>query len=472
MTLQQFLLILRARWFVALLTLLVTVLVTVGVSLVIPKQYTSSAAVVVDVKSPDPVTGQLLAGMMAPGYMATQIDIINSDRVAQRVVKLLRMDESGAIRQQWQQETEGRGQLLLWLSAVLQKNLDVRPARESNVISISYTGADPDFAAAVANAFAQAYLDVNLELKLAPIRQYASFFEEQSKAARQRLDQALTALSGYQQANGLVSADDRLDYETAKLNETSSQLTQIQGQTTDSQSKRQNVSADTVAEVMQSPLINGLKADIARLDAKLQEGNVILGRNHPQTLRTESELASLRGQLAVETRKITSSIDTTYQVSRQREDQLKRAVATQKARVLALNKQRDELRVLRNDIDIAQRAFETISQRAAQTNVESQNSLTNIAILNAAAAPIEPSRPRILLNVLVSVFLGTLLGVGLALMLELANRKVRSADDLAEALDLPVLGAIASAGRSLKRSGGNRKNNSTLAASGVSGARA
>jgi len=468
MTLQQFLLILRARWVVALLTLLVTVAVTVGVSMVMPKQYTANAAMVLDVRSPDPVTGQMLPGMIAPGYMATQIDIITSDRVAQRVVKLLRMEESAAIRQQWQEETEGKGQLLLWLSALLQKNLEVKPARESNVINISYTGADPDFAATVANAFAQAYLDVNLDLKLAPARQYASFFEEQSKAARERLDQALTALSSYQQANGLVSADERLDYETAKLNETSSQLTQIQAQTTDSQSKRQNARADTVAEVMQSPLINGLKADIARLEAKLQEGNVILGKNHPQTQRTESELESLRSQLAAETRKITSSIDTTYQVSRQREDQLKKAVAAQKARVLELNKQRDELRVLRNDIDIAQRAFEAISQRAAQTNVESQNSQTNIAVLNSAAPPNEPSRPRVLLNVLVSIFLGTLLGVGLALMLELANRRVRSSDDLTEALDLPVLGSIASAGRALKRAGGYKPNGPAA----LSGARA
>ena len=111
MTLQQFLLILRARYLVALLTLIVVVAATVGISLVIPKEYTASAAVVLDVKSPDPVSGMVLSGMMAPGYMATQIDIINSERVAQRVVKLLRMDESPAIRAQWQEDTQGKGQL-------------------------------------------------------------------------------------------------------------------------------------------------------------------------------------------------------------------------------------------------------------------------------------------------------------------------------------------------------------------------
>lgn len=451
MTLQQFLLILRARYKAALLTFLVVVATTVAVSLLLPKEYTANSAVVVDVKSPDPVTGMMLAGMIAPGYMATQIDIINSDRVAQRVVKLLKMDESAAIRAQWQEETEGKGQLITWLAALLQKKLDVKPARESNVINIAYTGTDPDFAAAVSNAFAQAYLDVNLDLKLAPARQYAAFFEEQAKQMRDKLEKAQQALSTYQQQNGIVSADERLDYETAKLNETSSQLTGIQGLTTDAQSKRQNSKADTVAEVMQSPLINGLKADIGRLDAKLQESSVNLGKNHPQTQRTETELATLKAQLEAETRKITSSIDTSYQVGKQREQQLQSAVAAQKARVLVLNKQRDELNVLRRDIDTAQRAFETFSQRAAQTNVESQNTQTNIAVLNAASPPAEPSRPRILLNVLVSIFLGALLGVGLALMLELANRRVRSGDDLAEALDLPMLGSIASASAMLKR---------------------
>jgi polysaccharide biosynthesis transport protein len=454
MTLQQFLLILRARWLVALLTLLVTVLATVVISLIIPKEYTASAAVVVDVKSPDPVSGMVLQGMMAPGYMATQIDIINSERVAQRVVKLLRMEESAAIRTQWQEETQGQGQLVAWLAALLQKKLEVRPSRESNVINISYSGGNPEFAAAVANGFAQAYLDVNLDLKLAPARQYAAFFEEQTKQMRDKLEAAQKALSDYQQANGITTVDDRLDFETAKLNETSSQLTQIQALTTDSQSKRQNAKADTVAEVMQSPLVNGLKADIARLDARLQESNINLGKNHPQTQRTEAELATLKAQLETETRKITTSIDTTYQVGKQREGQLQAALAAQKTRVLTLNKQRDELNVLRRDVETAQRAFELISQRSSQSNVESQNSQTNLALLNAAAAPTEPSRPRVFLNVLVSIFLGTLLGVGLALMLELANRRVRSADDLSEALDLPVLGTIAAAGSMVRRKAG------------------
>jgi chain length determinant protein EpsF len=452
MTLHQFLLILRARYKIAFLVFLVTVAATVAISLLLPKQYTASTALVIDVKSPDQVTGMVLQGMMAPGYMATQIDIINSDRVAKAVVRMLKMDQNPTIQAQWQEATQGRGELVDWLSTLLQRQLDVKPSRESNVININYTGNDPAFAAAVANAFAQAYINVNLDLRLAPARQYAAFFDDQTKTARDKLEVAQKALSNYQQSHGITSTDERVDFETTKLNETSSQLTGVQGLTTDSQSKRTSTQSDTVSDVMQSPLINGLKADIARLEGKLTDSNGNLGKNHPQTLRMEGEIATLKAELDAEVRKITTSIDTTYQISRQREQQLRGALAAQKGRVLELNRQRDELNVLRRDIESAQRTFEVVSQRASQSTIESQTNQTNISVLNPAVAPSGPSKPKVFMNILVSIFLGTLLGVGLALVLELSNRRVRSADDLSDALVVPVLGAISSASGLLKLS--------------------
>src|SRR5687768_2613710 len=216
MTLQQFLLNLRARYKIALLTLLVTVLTTLVVSLLLPKQYTASSAVVVDVRSPDPVAGMVLPGMASPAYMATQVDIIDSDRVAQRVVKLLRMDESPVIREQWVDATGGAGDFNAWLADLLKQKLDVKPSRESNVINIEFSGVDPNFTAMVANTFAQAYIDVNQDLKLAPARQSAAWFEDQTRAVREQLERAQEALSAHQQKTGVVATDERLDYETAK----------------------------------------------------------------------------------------------------------------------------------------------------------------------------------------------------------------------------------------------------------------
>lgn len=444
MTIQQFLLILRARYKVVILVLLFTVIATLIVSLLLPKQYTANTAVVVDIKSPDPVAGMVLPGLASPAYMATQVDVINSDRVAERVVKMLRMDESPVIRQQWI-EDGSKGELVAWLAKLLKEKLDVKPSRESNVIYIEFTGSDPGFAAAVANAFAQAYIDVNLDLKVAPARQYAVWFKEQTAAARDHLERAKSALSAYQQETRIVATEERLDHEVAKLNELSTQLTHIQAQTSDSSSKRKAPEdPDTLAEVIQNPLINALKSDIARLEAKLQESNVNLGSNHPQTKRAQSELASLRNRLTNETRKIHSSIGTSYEVGKRKEQELLEAMENQKERVLELNRQRDQISVLKGDVEAAQRNFEGVSQRSALTRLESLSVQTNVTMLNPAAVPTEHSRPKILLNVMISIFLGTLLGVGVALLLELVNRRVRSAEDLIEAIDVPVLAVMPS----------------------------
>lgn len=453
MTPQQFLLILRARWLIALVTLALVVGATATVSLLKDKQYSATASVVLDVKSPDPVSGMMLAGLMAPGYMATQSDIIKSDRVAKAVVTQLKLDQNPTVRAQWNAATQGRGTPSDWLAGVLQKNLSVKPSRESNVIDIEYKGTDPGFAAAMANAFAKAYIAVNIELRAAPAREYTGFFNEQTVAARERLEKAQKALTDFQQANGITSSDERLDYETAKLNEISSQLTALQAQTTDSQSKRQRGGSDTVAEVMQNPLVNGLKADIARLEAKLDESGINLGKNHPQILRMESELQTLKDQLVAETRKVTGSIETTYQVGRQREAQLQSAMAMQKERVLALNRQRDQIDVLRREIESAQRMFDQVGMRASQSSLESQNNQTNIAILNPALAPMDPSSPRVRLNLLIAVFAGSLLGTVLALAIELANRRIRSEQDLADRPDLPLLGSLSSAKSAMRLAG-------------------
>ncbi|MEO6562613.1 MAG: chain length determinant protein EpsF, partial [Nitrosospira sp.] len=337
MTFQQFLLTLRARYKVAVFTLLFTVVATLAISLLLPKEYTANTAVVIDVRSPDPVGGMVLPGLATSGYMATQIDIVNSDRVAQRVVKVLRMDESPAIREQWIKATNGEGDLTVWLAELLKKKLDVKPSRESNVINIGFSGADPGFAAAVANAFAKAYIDINLELKTEPARQYALWFEDQTKTVRDNLEKAQQALSAYQQKTGIIATDERLDHEIAKLSDLSTQLTLVQAQTSDSSSKSKSAdSSGTLSEVMQNPLINSLKSDIARLEAKLHESGVNLGRNHPQTKRSQSELASLKRKLASETQQIHGSIGTSYQVGKQKEKELLEAMERQKKRVLEL----------------------------------------------------------------------------------------------------------------------------------------
>ena len=184
MTLQQFLAILAARWKTSLLVLLATVGLIVSISLLQPKKYTATASIMLDVRSPDPVAGVVLAGMMSPAYMATQVDLLGSERVARRAIQSLGLNEDPQMREQWRTATKGQGDFEAWLSDALLQSLEIKPSRESNVIGISYSSPDPNFAAALANAFVRAYIDTSLELRVDPARQYSGFFDNRAKELR------------------------------------------------------------------------------------------------------------------------------------------------------------------------------------------------------------------------------------------------------------------------------------------------
>lgn len=443
----QILFILRARYKIALVTMLVTVAAMLAVALQLPKQYSATTSVLVDVKSPDPI-----AAMLMPSSLSTQVDIINSERVARKVVKMLRLDDSPVVRQQWTEATKGMGRLDVWLADRLLKGLQVRPGRDSNIISISYNGADPGFAAAIANTFAQAYIETTIELKVELARQYALWFGDQGKTLRENLEKTQSRLSAYQQEKGIVARDEQLDTETAKLNELSSQLTLVQAQTYDALSKQKlGGAADTLPEVMQNTLITGLKSDIARQEARLQETAINLGKNHPLYQRMQSEISALKQKLEAETRHVTRGFSTSRTVGKDMESELKTAIAAQKRKLLGLKNERDELAVLQRDVDAAKNAYDTVTTRFNQTTLASQSTQTNVSVLTTAVEPLEPSFPKPLrATVLMAIAVGVVLGVGAAMMLEMLDKRVRSVHDLAEMLQLPVLGVIVRA-RSRRR---------------------
>jgi succinoglycan biosynthesis transport protein ExoP len=438
MNLHQFLLIVLARYKVALFTMLAVVVIAQAASFLQPKLYVSTTSLVVDVRSPDPV-----AAMLAPLNLATQVEIINSDRVAQKVVKNLKLDENPSVKEQWIEKTEGKGRLEVWMADRLKRGLSVQPSRDSTIISISFTAADPVFAATVANAFAQAYIDATIELKVEPARQYARWFGEQGKTLRENLEKAQARLSAFQQEKGIVARDEQLDNETARLNELSRQLTFVQEQMTGVQSRqRSSKAADTLPEVMQNPLITSLKTEIARQEARLQEIALNLGKNHPQYQRMESEIAALKQQVDAETRHITRSFATSRTVGQDTETELKAAVEAQKKKLLELKSVRDQLAVLQRDVDAAQGVYDAVTRRFNQTTLESQVTQANVSVLTPASEPIEPLTSKLFRNPWITILLGALLGIGVAFMLELLDKRVRSVHDLTEMLQLPVLGVI------------------------------
>jgi chain length determinant protein EpsF len=444
MNLSQFTAILRARWVTAVAVFMTVLAVVVGVTLIMPAKYTATAAVLVDMRSSDPIGGQANANGLPMTYVSTQADIIMSPRVAQRVVRDLKLTNSPALREQWMDATDGVGSFEVWLAEALQSRLDVKPSSQSSVINVSFTSPDSKFSAALANAFVQAYLDTTLDLRVDPAKQYSTFFDSRQKELRDALEKAQAKLSVYQREHGIIATDERYDVETARLNELSSQLVAVQAISAESSSREAQArkSATQLGDVINNPVVQGLRADLTRMEAKLKEMSVRMGDAHPSVVETRANIAELRARLNQESQRVSGSVVVDNTINQSREAEIRNALAAQRARVSQMKQQRDEAMVLQRDVESAQRAYDAVAARLTQSSLESQTKLTNTALLAAAHESIRPSSPNLTLNSLLGVFVGLMFAVAFALLRELRDRRLRSVQDAIQVLGLPVLGHL------------------------------
>lgn len=436
---------LRARYKIVILILAVTVAAALAISAMLPKVYKASTSLVLNTKGVDPITGMTLPVQLMQGYIATQADIIRSKSVALKAVENLRLAESPAVQEQFREARQGQGSIKEWLAGLLLAKVDVEPSRDSSVLTINFRGNEPQFVAAVANAFAQGYLDFTVQLKTDPALQASGFINTQIKLLREQYELAQSRLSKYQKENNIYSADNRVDVETARLNELSSQLVQVQGLLMEAESRSRQASGNAGAspDVLNNGLIQSLKSQLATAEARFADTSQRLAVNHPQYISAKSEVDKLRSNLEEQIRIASTGVASNSNIYKQRENELRSSLSAQKARVLELNGARDEFVVLTNEADNARRSYESAMQRYNQTNLEGQARQSDIAVLSTAEVPGSPTSPRLLVNLLLAIVVGTILGGGVVLVLELLDQRVRSAAHMADAFGLPVLGTIA-----------------------------
>jgi polysaccharide biosynthesis transport protein len=441
--------ILRARKKRVFLVVFLFVAGALAASVLLPKSYIAQSAIVINSSGRDALTGLVMPTQLSPNSVATQVDIIASHNVALKVVDRLKLTESRAVQEQFQQQTGGTQSVNDWLADRLLTRLKVRPSRESNVITLEFSAADPTFAAELANAFAEAYIQASLELSVDPAKRQSDWFDTQLVQLRTNLQDAKQRLTQYQQTQSVVGTDDRLDVESSKLGEVSSQLVAAQAAMYEANTRHRQMTQalergqiEQLPDILGNTLLQSMKADLARAEAKLAESAERYGRNHPQYISAAAEVKSLREKLASELRTAQGAIRQSAQIAQARVAELQRAQDRQKSEILSLKDQRNGADVLNREVESAQRAYDAVLQRGNEVRLQSQLNQSSVSVLNRAYPPIAPARPLIVLNVILGALIGTLLGVAFALLSESMDRRVRSPASLATTSGLLVLAEI------------------------------
>jgi polysaccharide biosynthesis transport protein len=442
MTLPHMMYAIRTRLTVCAAICAGTIVAAFAVSLLAPAIYKTEASVLLNYRGVDPVSGMSMAPQLMPGYIATQIDVVKSKNVALRVVDALRLVERPNFIADFAEETGGRGELRDWIADLIARKVRVLPARDSSVIEISYRSTDPELATAMSNAFAEQYLHSIVDLNADPLKDVSLYFDQRIRSLRENVETAQARLSAYQQENGLVSTDSTLDVETERLNELSRQLAAAQSEALTARSRtgaQPETNAAESPDVLANPLVQNLKAALAAANARLARVQEQFTPKHDQFRQAKAEVDTLRAELNQAMGATASGIGTNAVMLERRLGELRTLFESQKTRVLALNRTRDQMTVLGKDADSARQAYDHAVQRFNQTSLESHANQPDASILSAAAPPFKPWFPDLKLNLMLAAVLGPLLGMGVAIAAEAARRRVHTAQDLVNVLQAPVL---------------------------------
>lgn len=436
------------RWAIFSITL-AALAAALLLTLLTPKSYTAMTDLLIDNRGLDPVSGQAQPGRITGGYLATQTDIIRSRNVGLKVSTELGLATHPAILKAIKLTGDtARDQRLIL--GFLAQGLGVNPKRDSNVLTISFKAQDPALAAQLANAFAQAYMITNLELRIEPAKQTSQWYNEQLTGLRNELIEKQNLLSTYQEEHNILASSDRLDLESAKLADLSSMLIAVQSERLNSQSRSDQIANTNIktkngqldTRGLDNPQVQKLAADLAQARARLGDVARQVGENHPQYRQALGEVDTLKTQMNVMLELISGSLKSSVELSQAREEQLKIELARQKDLVLQLSRNRNELALLKQEADNAQAAYDAALARSAQSRLESQIATTDVAVLNSATPPSRPTSPKTAMTLVLGCVAGLLLGTAVALLWEWLDQRIRHPQDLEQGLGLTMLAFI------------------------------
>ena len=449
MDLNQFILALRARRKAFFIAFAATVFTAIAVALIVPKKYVATATLMADARDEQAMSPIRMSPRERAGYYQTQIDLLTSTRIATQVAKDLKLAQRPGWREAWESDTGGQGQIEDWIATQLREKVLVDTS-VSNLLLVNFASDNPRFAAEVANGFANAYLNVALQLRTEPTREAAVWFDDQLKILRTQVVQGQTKLNAYQKQKGILVEDARVDVESTRLTELSTQLMAARNATLDAQARykqateilESGASPESIPDVLSNAYLTGLKTDLGRIEGRIEQENAVLGPNHPQVLRSAAEAQGLREKLKSETKKVLAGLGNAVQTSRKREADLQAAIEAQNQRLLALKDWRIEMAGMTREIEAAQRSYDAVLARYMQNKIDSAAKSTNVMLLAPAIEPLKPVHPKLGLISGLALVLGLLLATGIVYVLEMLDRRVRSRHDLESRLAVPSLGRL------------------------------
>lgn len=423
-------------------------LVTLIISLFLPRIWSSSSDIYIDYRENDPIAAQRLSAMLDDSYMQTQLDLLKSQRVAETVIDNLKLRGTPWYRSAVQDNGEERAEQQL-VSRLID-NLEIRRLKGSRVVTVEFSGRSPQEARDYADAIVMAYIQLGEQMSFTAARSRFEQYNAQLEQLRTDVDEVQSKLTAYQQEHDILNVQEHGDQETQRLNEFNKTLIALQNELQQAYADRDatqrllksGLKPEELPMVNDATIINTLKSQLGFVDRQLGDKQGALGPNHPTIRGLTAERNKLTSRIAQEAQAIVSGQENTIDRLKEQINELEKTIAAQRKTVLAQMQQRNEISAMQRQLASAQQVYTSALQKYDTLIMASNVMSPNVTVLRPAELPTVASKPNVKVNLVLGLIVGVGLALVLALLLELLHRRVRVVEDMQGDPDLPLLGHI------------------------------
>jgi len=473
---------------IALLTCL-TVVIGVAYLAVTPSRYTAQADMIIDTKRVTWTQSELATENrnVEDASVESEIETTKSEKVILGVIRRLQLNEDP--------EFVGAGhglkrhvlsllklvptvdpelsneQVMRQVLAAVKDNLRVTRLGRSYLEQIAFTSLDSDKAAKIANAFADAYIEDQLQAKFEATRRASTWLEQRIGELRQQASDAYKAVQDFKSQNGIIIGVDgklaseveldQLGIALAKARADTSQarakldrITRVLEQRSDKETF--NIPDPIVTDALSNPVITKLRQQFLDDQNRESEWSARYGVDHQAARNLRAEMAALQRAIWDEISRIAESYKSELQIAKSQEESIDKRMGEVFQQSGSTRQSQVRLRELETAANTYRGIYETFLSRFTQSVQQQSFPSTEARVVTAATPPSAPSSPKKSLTLALAAILGFGFGIMAAFAREQMSRQVHTRAQLESLLGtncLAVIPAFAAKGSALRKLG-------------------
>ncbi len=462
--------VIQKRYATVLVVLLVVFMIGLFATFRGKPVYEARALIEIQKENPDVPTLQELFQIegVSDAYIETQNRILKSENLARRVITQLgleKLPEFARRSESWQLARQNPATAPVrpefGVSAAADKNvpeevlknfeerLTVEPVKRSRLIEVTFESNDPNIAAQVVNTLTSAYIDANLEARWQAAQKASDWLSQQLLGMKAKLEKSEDELQKYGRGNGLLFLETEKgtseNIVVQRLRELQQELTKAQADRYAKESLYRLLEERNYAElpgVFDNKLIQDLTSKLADLQRDQSRLSANFNPNYPRVKELQSQIDESKAMLDAERARAAAGIANDFKAAVSHEEMLQQAFMEQERQANDIAGKSVQYNILKREADTNKQLYVGLLEKLKETGVSSSLKATNIRVVDTAYPPKKFARPRILLDLSITLIVGICLGIAAAFLQEHLDNTLKSSEDIERFLQIPSLGAV------------------------------